>query len=154
LCDGRKRRFGGYSRIQKSIRPKIAFKNSGGRDIYYRFYITHVFLGELFDLDDSNVCRYLKRIELLLAKNLAIRKDRSLSREDLVKIIVDVTEINVQRPKKNQKEKYSGKKKRHTSKTEVQNNVKGKIIDVPKLTGDENTIMPLGSLKNRGFVMQ
>jgi hypothetical protein len=32
-----------------------------------------------------------------------------------VKIIADVTEINVQKPKKNQEEKYSGKKKRHTS---------------------------------------
>jgi hypothetical protein len=52
-----------------------------------------------------------------LAKNLAIRKDRSLPQGDLVKIIADVTEINVQRPKKKQKEKYSGKKKRRTSKT-------------------------------------
>jgi hypothetical protein len=49
-----------------------------------------------------------------------------------MRIIVDVTEINVQRPKdkKKRRQKYSGKKKRHTSKFEVQINKKGKIVNI------------------------
>jgi hypothetical protein len=74
----------------------------------------------------------LQKIEPLLAGNLAIKKDRKLSGEDLEKIIVDVTEINTQRPKRNQWEYYSGKKKRHTQKIEVQINEKGEIISVSK----------------------
>jgi IS5 family transposase len=71
-------------------------------------------------------------MESLLARNLAIKKDRTLSSDDLTRIMVDVTEINTQRPKKNQRKYYSGKKKRHTQKTEVQINEKGKIIVVSK----------------------
>jgi hypothetical protein len=103
--------------------------------IYYKFYISHVFLGYLFNLDDSNICRHLKKIEPLLAKNLSIKKDRSLSEDDLMKIIVDVTEINTQRPKKNQRDKYSGKKKRHTLKIETQINENGKIINISQFYG-------------------
>jgi hypothetical protein len=103
--------------------------------IFYRFYVTHEFLGYLFDLDNSNICRHLKKIEPLLCKNLSVKKDRRLTADDLTKIMVDVTEINTQRPKKNQREYYSGKKKCHTLKIEVQINEKGKIINVSKSYG-------------------
>ena len=86
--------------------------------IYYRFYVTHMFLGYLFNLHETNVCRHLKRIEPLLAKNLAIKKDRTLSADDLENIIVDATEIRTQRPER--KQYYSGKKKCHTQKVEMQ----------------------------------
>jgi Helix-turn-helix of DDE superfamily endonuclease len=33
--------------------------------IYYRRYITHIFLGYLFNLHDSNICRTIKKIEPL-----------------------------------------------------------------------------------------
>jgi hypothetical protein len=46
------------------------------------------------------------------------QKNRTLTAEDLTRIMVDVTEINTQRSRKNQREYYSGKKKRHTSKKE------------------------------------
>jgi hypothetical protein len=74
-------------------------------------------------------------MEPLLAKNLAVKKDRTLTAEDLTRIMVDVTEINTQRPRKKQREYYSGKKKRHTSKIEVQINEKGRIINVSKSYG-------------------
>jgi len=100
--------------------------------IYYRFYISHMFLGYLFNLDASNICRLFAVLEPVVANNISIKKDRSLSQDDLMRIIADVTEINVQRPKDNKKrhQKYSGKKKRHTSKFEVQINKKGKIVNV------------------------
>ena len=103
--------------------------------IFYRFYVTHTFLGYFFNLDNSNVCRHLKKIEPLLAKNLAINKDRTLSADELTVIIVDATEVQTQRPQKNQRNFYSGKKKRHTQKVEVQINKKGKIINVSKCYG-------------------
>ncbi|MDR0631723.1 MAG: transposase family protein [Holosporaceae bacterium] len=46
--------------------------------IYYRFYVPHEFLGYLFNLDNSNICRHLQKVEPLFAKNLGIKKDRSL----------------------------------------------------------------------------
>jgi hypothetical protein len=100
--------------------------------IYYRFYVTHEFLGYLFNLDNSNICRHLKKMEPLIAKNLAIKKERTLSSDSLMTIISDVTEIQTQRPQKKQRNYYSGKKKRHTHKEEIQINNKGKIINISK----------------------
>lgn len=100
--------------------------------IYYRSYITHVFLGYLFNLHDSNICRLLKKMEPLLAKKISITKDRSLTAEEVLKLVVDVTEQPTQRPSKKQRRSYSGKKKRHTMKTEIVIQENGKIISVSK----------------------
>ena len=47
--------------------------------IYYGAYISHVFLGYLFNLHNSNICRLITKIEPLLAKKISIKKDRSLT---------------------------------------------------------------------------
>ena len=47
--------------------------------IYYRTYITHEFIGHLFGLYNSNVCRLFKKLEPLMGKRLAIKKDRMLT---------------------------------------------------------------------------
>lgn len=106
--------------------------------VYYRCYITHILLGIMFNLDASNVCRLFKKLEPLLAKKIHIKKDRTLTYEKLLEIISDVTESPTQRPQKNkeQKKKYSGKKKKHTNKTEiVMEKESGKIINVSKSYG-------------------
>lgn len=41
---------------------------------YYRFYVNFQFLGMLFDLDESNVCRHLQRFEPMLADDTNINK--------------------------------------------------------------------------------
>ncbi|MBL8677386.1 MAG: transposase family protein, partial [Alphaproteobacteria bacterium] len=41
--------------------------------IYYRCYTTQEFLGILYRVDDSCVCRSIKRIEPILAKVVAIK---------------------------------------------------------------------------------
>lgn len=61
--------------------------------IYYRCYISHFQLGMYFNLDASNVCRHLQKIEPILASVVAIKKDRTLSANDLDRMIVDATEI-------------------------------------------------------------
>lgn len=100
--------------------------------LYYRTYNSQEFLGFLFDLHESNVCRLLKKIEPLMAKKIIIKKDRSLTPEKIMKLITDATEIKIQRPKNGQKKFYSGKKKTHTIKSEFTMSEDGKIISVSK----------------------
>jgi len=100
--------------------------------LYYRTYNSQEFLGFLFDLHESNICRLLKKIEPLMAKKIIIVKDRSLTPEKIMKLITDATEIKIQRPKTGQKKFYSGKKKTHTIKSEMTMSEDGKIISVSK----------------------
>ena len=51
--------------------------------IYYRFYVSFQFLGMLFDLDESNICRHIQRLESMLADIIKISKNRELSQSDL-----------------------------------------------------------------------
>jgi len=102
--------------------------------MYYRTYITHEFIGYLFNVHNANVCRLFKRLEPLLARKLAIRKDRSLTPDKVLERLADVTEQPIQRPQKTRKQKgcYSGKKKRHTRKVEIVMEETGRIVSVSK----------------------
>lgn len=100
--------------------------------MYYRCYTSHAYLGFLFGIDDSRVCRLFKKLEPLLAIIVAIRKERHLSQEEVETLIIDATEQPIERPKRRQKEYYSGKKKRHTLKTEIRTTLKGRIVHVSK----------------------
>jgi hypothetical protein len=100
--------------------------------LYYRSYTTQLFIGFLFGVDDSRVCRHIRVLEPLLAKVMAISKTRHLSQEDVEVLILDATEQPIERPKKHQKVYYSGKKKRHTLKTEIRITPKGRIVHVSK----------------------
>ncbi|WP_339044389.1 transposase family protein [Cardinium endosymbiont of Tipula unca] len=124
--EAKKLRSGRNSRL-----PSVADKLLCGL-VYYRTYITHTFLGYLFSLHNSNICRLLQKLEPLLAKKITITKDRSLTSDKVLKLLVDVSEQPTQRPAKKQKKSYSGKKKRHTIKTELVMEESGKIISVSK----------------------
>ena len=100
--------------------------------LYYRSYITQEFVGYLFDLDKSRVCRIIQKLEPILATVMAISKRKHLSKKDVECLIIDATEQPIERPKKGQKPFYSGKKKRHTIKTEIRINPKGRIVHVSK----------------------
>jgi len=67
-----------------------------------------------------------------MAKKITITKDRSLTAEKVLKLLADVTEQPTQRPIRKQKESYSGKKKRHTIKTEIVIQEDSKILSVSK----------------------
>lgn len=100
--------------------------------IYYRTYISHIFLGYLFNLHESNICRSIKKMEPLLAKKITITKDRGLTCDKVLELLADVSEQPTQRPITKQKKSYSGKKKRHTIKTEIVIESDGKIVSVSK----------------------
>ena len=141
-----------FEKIVKKVRPEWekmeAKKKCHGRKshvetledkilcvlIYYRTYITHPFLGFLFNLHNSNICRLLKKMEPLLARKITIKKDRTMTPEKILKLLADVTESQTQRPKdsKKRRKSYSGKKKTTTMKTEIVIEENGQVLSVSK----------------------
>ena len=88
--------------------------------IYYRTYVPHTFLGFLFGLDDSAVCRNLNPLQPLLAGIFRIPERRvALAEGDVRELFFDATERPTRRPQRRQRACYSGKKKRHTLKVQV-----------------------------------
>lgn len=88
--------------------------------IYYRTYATHALLGFLFGVDDSAVGRNINPLQPLLAGIFRIPERKvELDPEDIRELFFDATERPTRRPEEGQREFYSGKKKRHTIKTQV-----------------------------------
>lgn len=100
--------------------------------LYYRSYIAHEFVGYLFGIDDSRICRIIRKLELLLVSVMASPNKKSLSQEEVESPVIDAKEQPVERLRKGQKAYYSGKKKRHTLKTEIRISRKGRITHVSK----------------------
>ena len=110
--------------------------------VYYRLYITYTLAGFLFDLDQSNICRDIQKIERLVRQCLLIPQKiynitRRLRTLDEVEkyfpgflAFIDCTEQQIPRPVDNKRKNvlYSGKKKRHTVKTQLMVNNHGIII--------------------------
>lgn len=86
--------------------------------MYYRCYVTYEFLGYFFDSDETTIMRSIKRLEKIAVQVIHIEKNREISQKDVEYLILDATEQPVQRPVKGQKKFYSGKKKKHTLKTQ------------------------------------
>ncbi len=98
--------------------------------------------GYLFDLDQSNVCRDIHYIEPLVRKCVPIpKKIHNLTRrlrtlEEVkqyypeLRAFIDATEQEIPRPENKEKRRthYSGKKRRHTVKTQLTVNSNGLII--------------------------
>ena len=98
--------------------------------LYYRTYVFHIFLGPLFGIDESNVSRYFKRIEPLLAGIFKIPERKiDMTEEEILELIIDATEQETQ---KRPGSSWSGKKKRNTIKTQIIVNPKGKIKSISK----------------------
>jgi len=109
---------------------------------YYRLYTSSTLTGFLFDLDQSNVLKDIRKLEPLLKEVLPIPKklhDKARRLQTLQEIeamfpefkaFLDATEQEIPRPKNKLKRKthYSGKKKRHTVKTQLTVNAVGLII--------------------------
>ena len=77
---------------------------------YMRNYPTFISLGLVFDISESYANKIYHRILNIMVKVLHIGSKKELCSADLKDIAIDVTEQDIQRPKKNQKAYYSGKK--------------------------------------------
>jgi len=98
--------------------------------IYYRCYITQEFLGFFYNVNKSAICRAIQRIEKLVRPLIGVERKPKISRKEAEALIVDCTEQPIQRPGTDakQREYYSGKKKRHTVKTEYIVSRNGRIV--------------------------
>jgi hypothetical protein len=111
--------------------------------IYYRLYITYTLAGFLFDLDQSNICRDIQKIEGLIRQCVPIPQKiypltkRLKTPEEVEKYFpgflafTDCTEQQIPRPVDRERKKifYSlGKKKRHTVKNQITVNNRGYIL--------------------------
>ena len=111
--------------------------------IYYRCYVTQEFLGFFYNVDKSVICRTIQRIERHAKPLFGVRREPRITRKEAEALIVDCTEQQIQRPGGNavQKEHYSGKKKRHTLKTEYVVTAKGRIASVsPSYPGSHHDL--------------
>lgn len=90
--------------------------------MYYRVYSTQDFLGFMFRLHKSSVCRAFKMISLMLPKVFKMPERRiKVDENELIALFIDATEQPINRPKKkkDRKDFYSGKKKRHMAKIQI-----------------------------------
>jgi hypothetical protein len=86
----------------------------------YRTSITFEFLGFLFGIDKGTACRIVQTTALLLTGIFRIpERNVRIDEDELRAIFIDGTERPIHRPKRKQRRSYSGKKKRHTRKTQV-----------------------------------
>jgi hypothetical protein len=109
--------------------------------IYYRLYVTSTLLGFLFNLGQSNVLKNIRMLEPLVTQVLPLPKKihqraGRLGTLDEVealfpgfKAFLDATEQEIPRPKDRTKRRthYSGKRKKHTVKTQITVNADGLI---------------------------
>ncbi len=109
---------------------------------YYRLYITYTLVGFLFDLDQSNICRDIQKIESLIRQCVPIPQKTYPTTKRLKTLeavekyfpdflaFTDCTEQQIPRPvdKNRRKIFYSGKKKRHTIKNQITVNNHGFIL--------------------------
>ncbi len=90
---------------------------------YIREYRTYYHIGKDWKMSESNVCRIVHKIENILIKSRQFRLPgkkelwQTSSEEELV--VMDVMESKIERPKKRQKQFYSGKQREHTLKTQL-----------------------------------
>ena len=88
--------------------------------LYYRAYVTQEFVGFLFGVDKGTVSRETQELSLCMAGVFRIpEKKVRIDLDELEAVFVDATEQSVNRPKRKQRQSYSGKKKRHTLKHQV-----------------------------------
>jgi len=146
----RKRRIGGgrQSKIL-GIKEKLIIIL-----LYYKLYLTQEFLGVIFGIDQSNISRIISSMAKLIEESADPMMNKYLEEAkaeipngrasisdmatflrkypELEEIMTDCTESPCRRPntKEENKKYYSGKKKRHTEKTQITISSTGKILDV------------------------
>ena len=101
--------------------------------LYYPSYVTQIFAGYMFGIDDSRVCRIIQSFEPILASVMALQKRKQLSKEEVENLIIDAAKQPIERPQRRQNPYVSGKKKRHILKTQIRVTRQGRIVHVSKM---------------------
>ncbi|QGZ91646.1 IS5 family transposase [Microcystis aeruginosa] len=90
---------------------------------YWREYRTYFHRGNRWGVNESTAYRIVRKVENILIKsglfNLPRKKALLESNSEIEVIVVDVSEQEIERPKKKQKSYYSGKQGYHTLKSQI-----------------------------------
>lgn len=89
---------------------------------YLREYRTYFHIAATYGLSESTCYRNIRWIEdsLIKHKDFSLPGKKELLQNNQLKVVLtDATESPIERPKKKQKKFYSGKKKRHTLKSQI-----------------------------------
>ncbi len=78
---------------------------------YLRHYSTLESLAGIFQISTSYVHNIYQKYSSMMVKIFHVEGAKSLSSDTLTTVLMDVTEQEIERPKKGQKAYYSGKKK-------------------------------------------
>jgi len=105
-------------------RPKLALEDRVLVALeYWREYRTYFHIGSSWGISEATVCRIVHWVEDHLMRSGRFRLP---GKKRLVQgfgrptvVVIDVTETPIERPKRGQRQFYSGKKKRHTLKCQV-----------------------------------
>ena len=109
---------------------------------YVREYRTYEQIAADFGIHESNLIRRSQWVEVTLLQSGFTISRTPLSSEDTV--MIDATEVKINRPKKKQLENYSGKKKFHAMKAQAIVTSQGRIVSLD-IAGET---VPLPSLKS------
>jgi hypothetical protein len=117
-----------YLDEQKALKPltrrgrkdsKLALEDRLLLTLYYlRHYPTFINLAAIFDISESYCHKIYTRTARILVKVEKLPSRKALLEDPLVIVAIDVSEQPIERPVKNQKAYFSGKK-RHTIKAQV-----------------------------------
>jgi hypothetical protein len=135
--EDRKRKIGAGHPFKLPLRDRLVMLL-----MYHRLYVTSTLLGFLFNLGQTNVLKNIRILEPLVKEVLPLprkiqQRARRLGTLDEVealfpgfKAFLDATEQEIPRPRDKVKRRthYSGKKKRHTVKTQITVNAEGLIL--------------------------
>lgn len=120
---------------------------------YYREYRTFFHLSLSYGISEAQCWRIITTLEKALIKLQFLHlpgKKALLQAHNFEVVLVDATETPIERPKRKQRRYYSGKKKRHTIKTQVLVDKKTrKIICVVQAEGRKHDIRVLKESKTR-----
>lgn len=121
----RRRRIGGGPKRKLTIAERCFMLL-----VYYRSYVSHVFLGMLMNIDDASVSRNINPLMPLLAQVFRIpERNVVLGAQEILALVIDATEQETERRGGTG---YSGKKKRRTVKTQIAVTPEGRISAVSK----------------------
>jgi len=134
--DDRKREFGaGAKAVLNTIEDKLLFIL-----FYYRIYPVQVVQGFFFNMNQPCANKWIYRLSGILKNALGYEMElprRRSANLNLVlemhpglELFLDGTERPINRPKYNQEECYSGKKKRHTKKNVLITDEKKKVVSL------------------------
>ena len=134
-----------FKEMVKIVKAEKVFQKKSGRPSklcvedqilmtlsYLREYPTFFHLGIKWGINESNAYRIVIRTEKALINSglfkLPGKKNLYQSQNEIETVAVDVSEHEIERPKKKQKKYYSGKQKYHTIKSQVLAKKNGEII--------------------------